>query len=72
MKFSKIKLQQIVEKDFNYNSRKIRSSKDIVEFIFKYQIINSDNINTANNEEILSLQNTILEQMRKRHVKIGG
>ena len=47
-------------------------NKDIVEFIFKYQIINSDNINTANNEEILSLQNTILEQMRKRHVKIGG
>ena len=54
-----------------FNAMITSINKDIVEFIFKYQIINSDNINTANNEEILSLQNTILEQMRKRHVKIG-
>jgi len=47
-------------------------NKDIIEFIFKYQIINSDNTDQESNEEILSLQNKILEQIRKRHVKIGG
>lgn len=33
MKFSKIKLQMIREKDFDYNSRHISSSKEIVEYI---------------------------------------
>lgn len=37
MKFSKIRLQQIVEKDFNYNTRKIKSSNDIVRFINEYE-----------------------------------
>lgn len=37
MKFSKVKLHQIVEKNFNYNSRKIKSTKDIVEFINNFE-----------------------------------
>lgn len=33
MKFSKIKLQMVKEKDFTYNSRKIKSTQDMVEYI---------------------------------------
>lgn len=33
MKFSKIKLQMVKEKDFTYNSRKIKSAQDMVEYI---------------------------------------
>ena len=33
MKFCKIKLQQIAEKNINYNSRKIRCPLDVVQFI---------------------------------------
>jgi len=55
-----------------FNTMITNINKDIIEFIFKYQIINSDNTDQESNEEILSLQNKILEQIRKRHVKIGG
>ncbi len=37
MKFSKIKLQMVQEHNFNYNSQKITSSKDIVNTINKYE-----------------------------------
>ena len=33
MQFSKIKLQMVKEKDFTYNSRKIKSTQDMVEYI---------------------------------------
>lgn len=33
MKFSRIKLQMVKEKDFTYNSRKIKSTQDMVEYI---------------------------------------
>ena len=37
MKFSKIKLQIIKEQNFDYNSRTIKSSKDIVKYINEYE-----------------------------------
>ena len=37
MKFSKIKLQMIQEQNFNYNSRTILSSKDIVKYINEFE-----------------------------------
>lgn len=37
MKFSKIKLQMLKEQDFNYDSKKISSAIDIVEYINKYE-----------------------------------
>ena len=39
MNFSKIKLQQVVEKNFKYNSRKVKSGKDIVKLINKIEKI---------------------------------
>lgn len=37
MKFSKIKLQMIQEKNFNYNSKTIKSAKDIVKTINEFE-----------------------------------
>ena len=37
MKFSKVKLQQIVEKKYNYNSKAIKKTIDIVNLINKYE-----------------------------------
>src|SRR5699024_4005193 len=36
MKFSKIKLQMLKEQNFNYNSKTITSTQDIVKYINKY------------------------------------
>lgn len=37
MEFSKIKLQMVKEKEFSYNSPKINSTKDVVEYINKIE-----------------------------------
>lgn len=37
MKFCKMKLQQIAEKNINYNSRKVKSTLDIVQFINSFE-----------------------------------
>ncbi len=37
MKFSKIKLQMLKEKNFEYNSQKIKSATDIIKFINEYE-----------------------------------
>lgn len=37
MKFCKIKLQQVAEKNINYNSRKIKSTRDIVQLINSFE-----------------------------------
>lgn len=37
MKFSKIKLQMLKEKNFEYNFQKIKSATDIIKFINEYE-----------------------------------
>ena len=37
MKFSKIKLQMVQEKNFNYNSKIVSSATDIVKYINEFE-----------------------------------
>lgn len=40
MKFSKVKLQMLKEKNFDYNSRTIKTTTDIVKYINEYEELN--------------------------------
>lgn len=67
MKFSKIKLQMIQEKNFNYNSRTIKTATDIVKFINEIEQLDK----ASEENVILICLNTKNQIVAYNHISMG-